>query len=1042
MQAYLGSRAITEVLSDGGADENTLRKVSELLDDGLTTPGRELLMALAMSCTVGSEAARTRAIALLLRNVDREGAKAVHTASAVIAAASASTEQTLARITPTPTGAAYARVGDFRDHVVLWLKRGEREDAEREAKRAFGAVDRARRRATAADREEYQKVLALRSAEEAEHRITEVGGVTDRAKEATRGQATLARKQAEADLAAAHAVSDVTRSDLARAWAEVGVAKTILAERLLAEADAEPDPEAKARRRKEAEASLGASRTAAKHAADMRRKAAEHQDPVGLQNLDAGPLVEFFVERAALAQAELVEAQAEVDRREKAASNEAGADDADAHAEETHADGPSDHDFDASASERLDEVIEMALSSPLIRRTGGRDAIPPNADSRAAEAAALADAVHGSANVAEKTVNDAEAESDVDRSRELLIEARRQLNAETDEDPFDPRLWDADTARARITTIRLAARALSSAAAARQRLDAMRAEGAPAATVNRLRKRAIASLGEVSKSLEVRAEASPVLKVDQREAATEVLALAALAEVKAKGAKGRLEQHATAEEGKAPEPVYVDAEAVVHEVVEQAHLAQSDSARAAVEMHRATSRRQVLEPLKRTTRDHDAQADEGVQASKLDAIARLADAVQFSWLWEVCKAEPDYLIRLAAARRLGDGGWVAFGLIEPHMLAIEEAADLDLEGPPSRATAGERLKAAGLGDLSPDRAFELIGLLLPLLYASVGREARRDAVEEREEQGAMASGDGSSAHSPSTAPAEMLQRWVRRVGRGMFITTEMALAQGFRLAANQRTLDSGQRGVLTARVRELLQRTDFWFTRIALIQALTLGLIADTAGKAGAQRDGASDYDAERKIYGCWEDDGHPLVARTIELCAKAFRRRQPENYIWLDEGLATAKLGAGPAAVHAAGTRDECIPESAGWLSLDSPAQQLLGDTVVFLNLADRGGRREELLGNTKASADEPDNQIWPPCMARPEVRYRLHVRRSADERPEPGADCAPECDVGLCPYPGLGEELARGELSEAFCRRQQEITSSGELKRFWREMEERPRA
>jgi hypothetical protein len=73
---------------------------------------------------------------------------------------------------------------------------------------------------------------------------------------------------------------------------------------------------------------------------------------------------------------------------------------------------------------------------------------------------------------------------------------------------------------------------------------------------------------------------------------------------------------------------------------------------------------------------------------------------------------------------------------------------------------------------------------------------------------------------------------------------------------------------------------------------------------------------------------------------------------------------------------------------------------------------------------------------------RRRLDVDRRLDERVEPGARCAPDCEVQLCPYPGLGEEMGRGELSEAFCRRQHAIAHGGDLKDFWRGMELRPRA
>jgi hypothetical protein len=74
----------------------------------------------------------------------------------------------------------------------------------------------------------------------------------------------------------------------------------------------------------------------------------------------------------------------------------------------------------------------------------------------------------------------------------------------------------------------------------------------------------------------------------------------------------------------------------------------------------------------------------------------------------------------------------------------------------------------------------------------------------------------------------LLEDWVRRVRDGIYVTSDMALAQGFRFAANDRTLPPGQRGFLAARARDQLRDTDFWFTRIALLQALTLWLLTET----------------------------------------------------------------------------------------------------------------------------------------------------------------------------------------------------------------------
>jgi hypothetical protein len=337
-----------------------------------------------------------------------------------------------------------------------------------------------------------------------------------------------------------------------------------------------------------------------------------------------------------------------------------------------------------------------------------------------------------------------------------------------------------------------------------------------------------------------------------------------------------------------------------------------------------------------------------------------------------------------------------------------------------------------------------------MLYGSIERDTARAAVDEAERLGETP--DPAAAADVPSPHREAVQRWVRRVADGMFVTSDMALAQGLRYTSNHRDLPAGQRGFLSARAEDLLVGSDFWFSQIALLQALTLWLLADTArnpNEAGSNRE------AEAKIYKCCEHSRHPFVTEAVRLCAKAFRRREPANYIWLDEAGAAAKLGAGRTAVRHGGSRAVWIPPAAGWLSLAPAAQRLLGDLVVFLNLADRGrdyAIKEQFLLRTKA-----EESALPPCMSKRGGRAHLDVCRKLDEQLEPGAECVAGCKVRLCPYPGLGDEMARGELSEAYCRRQYELLSRkrsvgrpewqklappDELRSFWRDMERRPRS
>jgi hypothetical protein len=1028
MQAYLGSRAITAVLNRSGQATPDRETLAEGLEDGLKKPGRELLMALAMSCTLCDEHARTRAIRLLLRNVEREGPKAVGTASAVIAAASASTERSRSagRRDEDPADPRFSTRSDFRQEVVRWLKRAEREDAERAAEEATRRADEAANSTEEAVDEVRNAVL------EANRKRTDLEAVEQGSGDGDAGhsrtsvytnrirQATRANNEAQAAVAAARRQADISRSDQAAALAELCVAKTMLAEKRLTEADVETTTGLKEQLQERAVASLREAIDAYSEAAVLRKGAADLQDEIAALpepatgSLDAGALAELLLARIAHADAQLTEAAAPWTRSGTASA------------------------LRGAARWGVDNVIETALGFPLLRRAAGIG--PPPARATDPDARKVAELMRTAAHKSQDLVGDAVTATDGTTTGRLLVEAARALGDTSDPDDAidraNPKLGTGEAALATVATFNLASRALAGAADASACLERA-SDTDDARTRQDMLDEAAKALGDVSSTAEA-AAAAEVTAVGHRARALAALPLAAKAGVKAELAIDRLTDRSTDEK---PERLMADVVASLTEVSDESDRAKADEpflGSARPSPPRATSRTQVLVPLRRTTREHETPADDGVFAAKLDAIARLSDAAQFAWLWDVCRKEDDYLVRLSAARKLGDGGQVAFDLIHDHLWAIHAAAGADTDGPRRRDDAARTIE--GIDGLAPERAFELQGWLLPLLFCSIERD------QQRERDAKSSDGDDQDVGSRTGIEPhrDLLQRWVRRVCDGVSVTSDMALAQGFRLAANRRDLSPGQAGFLAARAREQVRKTNFWFSRIAVVQALTLWTLSDAESQRRSGPARSADREAEDNIYSWCDPAGHPLVTEAIELCATAFRRRQPENYLWLDEGLATAKLGAGPVAARMGGTDAQWIPASAGWLSLAPRAARLLGELVVFLNLALRGddleAREQHLQRTTPKEADEP--QRLPTCLASRDERYRLDVGRRLDDRVEPGARCATAtCDMSLCPYPGLGEDLARGELSEAFCRRQHQHVH-GELKRFWRQMEERPRA
>lgn len=445
--------------------------------------------------------------------------------------------------------------------------------------------------------------------------------------------------------------------------------------------------------------------------------------------------------------------------------------------------------------------------------------------------------------------------------------------------------------------------------------------------------------------------------------------------------------------------------------------------------------------------------DDTTQAAKLRLILRLGEAARrlaqveggqafgrrvYRCLYEIARAEGSYRLRLAAAQEIGNGSDVAW----------QELSDKDNDvlnpDPPVQDWTKWNDKLEGDDGELMQRECDLKGWLLPMLLGSV-TDAARPEVEGR------------------------LKQWIRQLARGMPLSLEAALAQGFKHAANRRPHHSHEksesRTLLQAHATHMIYHARFWYSRLTLVHALTLWELARIVYPGHMGHESSQRPSDARSIVTRWlrrphsEQEKHPFVLEAAELARRALETKQPARFIWIDESGVVTKVGSQAEREEAHGTAAGLwISASAGWMALDGRAQQLVGDVLILLNLAERGEgaqQRDDRLD--QANADR-----LPLCLTEqrcPYLKPSQTVGRA--DIPNPGEDCKARCPVALCPYPPRGQQAYRVELSEAFCRRQQvgllrwrllrldvvlrprpwQQGPRAELRRFWSEMEERAR-
>jgi hypothetical protein len=467
--------------------------------------------------------------------------------------------------------------------------------------------------------------------------------------------------------------------------------------------------------------------------------------------------------------------------------------------------------------------------------------------------------------------------------------------------------------------------------------------------------------------------------------------------------------------------------------------------------------------------------------SKLGLVGRFADAAQaiaarhgtapaaspaYGVMFSLARDEQSYPIRLAIAQEIGSGGDIAFGLLHDGSGAVwaptawpEDTTDAG-EGKRhgKRGRNGKQPKPAHDGNPEEQkermlRSRAVCAWLAPLLV-------------------------GSALARQNDARLE-LRRWLQRVGQDepgrpgsrLPISLEIALAQGFKYAANRRlrhphtSLDA--RDYLAEQATDMLENASFWFSQLTLIQALCLWELPEPdtqqAGKSGARPGGGSppDNGAHRRgsnpgaIVGHWleiaRNRHHPFVAEAGKLAVRALQTRRPQRFLWIDESGVVSKVGSRAARLSSYRQHNLWIPPSTGWAALDPCAQQLVADVLLMLNLAERGQKLTEIDQRLRRiHRDE-----LPPCLG--QERDPLDPKKTVGGLySAPGSNCKDGCPVGLCPYPPKGGQSYRAELSEAFCRRQQTLLSGGwtrtnpagwqsasrrNLTRFWEQMGDRAR-
>ncbi|GAB2755475.1 hypothetical protein [Streptomyces bullii] len=277
--------------------------------------------------------------------------------------------------------------------------------------------------------------------------------------------------------------------------------------------------------------------------------------------------------------------------------------------------------------------------------------------------------------------------------------------------------------------------------------------------------------------------------------------------------------------------------------------------------------RQIAMELTTSWPDLRARDPHSLAVAKTLLVSRFGEALRtvahrhteqpaYLWLFQIGVLEPSYPVRVAIAQEIGAGGDSAFGILEPRLRGPEIVREAPMERPASWPldTWGhqqpEDFPEPGDPQFHRDDSDGAPPHRTPRARQEQRRELRRREETEREEEERkwrdnvlcawlipLLVGSVTTRRHHDT-PYEILESWVRRVGTpehdgtsALDLTLEVALAQGFKYAANRRDRHpharSQAREYLSEQAWDMLKRSRFWFTRLTLLHALTLWELPD-----------------------------------------------------------------------------------------------------------------------------------------------------------------------------------------------------------------------
>lgn len=462
-------------------------------------------------------------------------------------------------------------------------------------------------------------------------------------------------------------------------------------------------------------------------------------------------------------------------------------------------------------------------------------------------------------------------------------------------------------------------------------------------------------------------------------------------------------------------------------------------------------------------------------------------------LFEIARKEPSHEVRFAIAEAIGEGGDAAYRELERDLppTAVEHRAPRDGERPSPYGTPDE-VTVDLLRILGMDVPDELPGSPPPSATGWEGPTAapgttrterllrktrteildhQRDEEEvleqrerEKQEQGWRADimrawlapmlVQSCSSTRHERTPYELVSRWMERVaGHKVELGLQVALAQGFRRAANHRTppnRPATKRDFLNEQAWEMLKHTRYWYVRLALVQALTLwALPDDVARRRPRHGHGASPARQIRRWLRKKDPSDprsavrheHPLVKAAGKMARRTLQTRRPDRFLWIDENGTASQIGSETSSPRQPRLHNLWIPPSRGWSTLDPGAQQLLADVLVLLTLTEERGDRPDDARSRLTRADRTERPLLPPCLARDRAPLDpAQALVTEASRSLPGSNCADGCPFEMCPYPPKGPQC-RTELNELFCIQQRSMLNRQQFQ-AWRFLRFRRRA